>query len=110
MPIKIPVTNFKMKPANPSMVDLKEFEFSYTDHKGKEKDYKVEIKNTDRDSFIHFFHAIADCKKMNALPWTQSWVKKFEKKITIINKKDDAVQMELPLRVAKRFAKIKNIT
>jgi hypothetical protein len=84
-------------------VTVKEFSFGYTDEKGKERKYKVAIKDNDEFSFHQFIHALYVCKKNNLLPWTLPAIRKTKDKVTITNPNADGEQMEMVLRVAESF-------
>jgi hypothetical protein len=97
----IPVRDFQTVPKD-IPVGAKEFNFSYEDAKTlKEYEYDVKVKNNDLKSFHEFVTIILDCKKKDLLPWPA--VAKIKDKVTIINPHDEAIQMELPLKVAHNF-------
>ena len=97
----IPVRDFQTVPKH-IPITTKEFSFSYEDSKTfKEYEYEVSVKSNDLKSFHEFVTIILDCKKKNILPWPA--VAKIKDKVTIINPHDEAVQLELPLKVASNF-------
>jgi hypothetical protein len=93
------VTNFWIQP-DPKNLPLttKEVSFGYTDSKGNKKEYKVTRKNK-LYAFHAFIHGIMIAKKKNLLPWTMSAIRAVKDEVTIVNLKDDAVQMEMDLQV-----------
>ena len=93
------VKDFWIEPANPPL-SIKEITFGYT-NKGKEYEYKAQIKDKDIESFHKFIFALLASKKKSILPWIPA--KNVKDKVTIINKKDESVQLELPLKVATNF-------
>lgn len=101
MAIKTLVKKFWMKPENPDATKLAEFEFGYTEQNGAERKYKIEIKDNDKKSFNIFAWHIYDSKKSSSLPWVR--VGPLKNKVKITNLNAEAIQEELPLRVARRF-------
>jgi hypothetical protein len=97
----IPVRDFQTVPKE-IPVAAKEFNFSYEDSKTfKEYEYDVKVKGGDLKSFHEFVTIILDCKKKNILPWPA--VAKIKNKVTITDPNAEAIQMELPLKVAHNF-------
>jgi len=94
------VKNFWTKPSDIPL-SAKNFIFGYTDQKGKDFEYKAEVKNGDTEAFHKFVFAILASKKKKLLPWVT--VRGFKNKVTITSTKEEAVQMELPLKVARNY-------
>jgi hypothetical protein len=82
-------------------VTIKEVTFGYTDNRGKKVRYKVEMKNNDRQAFHTFIFGLIKSKKKNLLPWPL--VNKLKNSVKITDMDAEAVQEELPLKVASRF-------
>ena len=105
------VKDFKIEPS-PVPLGVREFSFRYVD-KDKKREYKVKSQSErNLRDFQAFVFAIMACQKKNLLPWTMKAVQDLKDKVTIIPIKDkeepkkkpeEAIQMELPLKVAKRF-------
>ena len=96
----IPVKKFWTKPDD-LPVNLKEFTFGYTDQKGKEFEYKVKPRGSDIESLHKVAFIITRCRQKKILPWPVLGILK--NKVEIIDPKAEAVQMELPLKVARNF-------
>ncbi len=95
-----PVKNFWIKPS-PVPVNAKKFSFGYTD--SKEREYDVNVKGSDLKSFHDFVFALLAAKNKSLIPWSLKAVRDLKNKVEITNPNDEAVQMELPLKVAMRF-------
>jgi hypothetical protein len=99
-----PVKDFWTKPVSPGL-NITEIEFGYTEQGGKKKRYKAEQK-TDKLSFQTFVFILLDTKKKSINPWYR--LSEMKKKVRVINLDDEAIQTELPLKVAKKFMNRKN--
>lgn len=96
----IKVKNFWTDPKDPP-VGAKELSFGYTDDKGRKIKYKAEVKGDDVLNFHAFVYSLLSSKRKNLLPWPA--LKRLKDKVKITNLADEAVQTELPLKVASRF-------
>ena len=94
------VKDFWIRPIELS-VQARKFSFGYVDEKGKKKRYKAEVKGEDLESFHDFVFKIMAAKKKNQLPWP--FVTKVKDKVKITNLDDTEEQMEMDLRVARRY-------
>lgn len=93
----------------PLLLNAKEFSFGYKEN-DKEREYTVKVKDKDDFSFKTFVHIILDSKNkaeknkgQTVSPWPQIVKRGLKNKVVVENPKDDAVQMELPLKVAQSF-------
>lgn len=96
----IKVDKFWMKP-DPLLVTAKKFSFGYTEQKGKERKYTVEVKDDDLESFHAFVFKILETRRKSILPWPS--IGKLKEKVNIASPDAGAIQMELPLRVARAY-------
>lgn len=100
MPPKIPVSNFWTDPKDPE-VTATSIDFGYDSQDGRKWRYRAQEKAGDRKSFQEFLWALLDSRKRQALPWPD--LGPLKNKVKLINLDDGAEQLELPLRVARRF-------
>jgi predicted kinase len=96
----IKVDKFWMKP-DPLLVTAKKFSFGYTEQKGKERKYTVEVKDDDLEPFHAFVFKILEARRKSILPWPS--IGKLKEKVNISSPDAGAIQMELPLRVARAY-------
>ena len=88
------ITGLKFNP-DPVPVTATRFEFSFTDHAGKKRNYKVKIKDGDKRAFASLAFALLRAREKSWIDWPS--LKKFN-----VDWGSEAVQEEMALKVAAR--------
>jgi hypothetical protein len=94
------VKDFWIRPSEVSL-QARKFSFGYTGENGKKKRYEVEVKGDDLKSFHDFVFKIMAARKKRQLPWP--FVSTIKEKVKVTNPDDNAEQVEMDLKVARRY-------
>jgi hypothetical protein len=88
------ITDLKFKP-DPVPVTATQFEFSFVDHAGKKRNYKIKVKDGDKKAFASLAFALLRAREKHWIDWPS--LKKFN-----VDWGSEAVQEEMALKVAHR--------
>jgi len=88
------ITNLKFN-LDPVPVTATEFEFSFTDHAGKKRSYKIKLKDNDKKALASAVFALLRARDKHWIDWPS--LKKLN-----VDWGSEAVQEEMVLKVARR--------
>jgi hypothetical protein len=90
------ITGLKFNP-DPVPLNATEFEFSFTDHNGKKRSYKIKIKGNDKKALASAVFALLRAREKRWIDWPT--LKRLN-----VDWGSDAVQEEMALKVARRHS------